>query len=926
MKSNVWLSAGVIAWLCGAAMASTDAQVGLMPTGVAPPTRVAANRFLSAHAGAAIYWTEQQPTTIYGRAFSHGDSPQASAQAFVVDNHVLLGVPVGQLSPGSLASDGAAVREIMPDPDTGAMKFTVVSYVQHLDGIPVYGAELKLLVRNEPGSPVVLARSSLRRLGDFRVNARRAADVNLGAAFAQAALRVPGISDWGTPELTVWAGVSGQEESPVLALKFTVAAGDPTVSGYDRRTIVADAATGRILHEVDEVHHVDVSGTVSGMATTGKKSAACSPEVKTPLPYVRVGIGSTFVFADAAGKFTVPNSGSTAVTVAAQCRGQYFRVYNPTLDAPGVSMSVTPPGPADLVFNASNTNAQRLAEVNAYLQANVARDYLLVYAPTHPVIPTQTEFRVNTGVAGTCNAFYDGNSINFFNAGGGCTNTAFGDVVWHEYGHHIVNTAGSGQGEYGEGFSDAFAMLISDEPVVGYGYALNCNQGVRTASNIFRYPCSDPDPHWCGQLLSGCFWETRNALFATDPSNYRAVISSLAINSVILRSAGDTSINPQITIDVLTLDDDNADIGDGTPHYAQIETGFGERHNMHAPPLTLLAFNIPEGLPEVVDPAGGPAFTVSVQPLHAAAQPESGVLMVDASGSGNFVPYPMTATGENEYLAVFPALPCGSHVQFYVTAMTTSGQTVQDARIGRAIAGADVTEQFADNFETDQGWTTSVNGATGGAWQRGVPAGGGYRGDPLTDFDGSGACFLTENVPGNSDVDGGSVMLISPTLDATEGEALLSYARWYDNTGSGTGDGAFNDVMTVDVSNDDGNTWVNLETVGPVQDAWGGWVQRTFKLSSVVALTSQMKVRFTASDLGAASIVEAAIDAVRLQVIRTCEWCPADFDHSGFVDLDDFSAFVPEFEAGSISADHDHSGFVDFDDFIAFVADFEAGC
>lgn len=54
--------------------------------------------------------------------------------------------------------------------------------------------------------------------------------------------------------------------------------------------------------------------------------------------------------------------------------------------------------------------------------------------------------------------------------------------------------------------------------------------------------------------------------------------------------------------------------------------------------------------------------------------------------------------------------------------------------------------------------------------------------------------------------------------------------------------------------------------------------------------------------------------------------CPADFDGSGFVDTDDFDAFVTAFEAGTDNADFDGSGFVDTDDFDAFVRAFENGC
>jgi hypothetical protein len=54
--------------------------------------------------------------------------------------------------------------------------------------------------------------------------------------------------------------------------------------------------------------------------------------------------------------------------------------------------------------------------------------------------------------------------------------------------------------------------------------------------------------------------------------------------------------------------------------------------------------------------------------------------------------------------------------------------------------------------------------------------------------------------------------------------------------------------------------------------------------------------------------------------------CAGDFDCTGFLDTDDFTAFVLAFEAGDESADFDGTGFVDTDDFTAYVLAFEAGC
>lgn len=55
-------------------------------------------------------------------------------------------------------------------------------------------------------------------------------------------------------------------------------------------------------------------------------------------------------------------------------------------------------------------------------------------------------------------------------------------------------------------------------------------------------------------------------------------------------------------------------------------------------------------------------------------------------------------------------------------------------------------------------------------------------------------------------------------------------------------------------------------------------------------------------------------------------FCAADFDMTGFVDTDDFTAFTNAFESGAESADVDQSGFVDTDDFTAFMAVFSNPC
>jgi hypothetical protein len=101
--------------------------------------------------------------------------------------------------------------------------------------------------------------------------------------------------------------------------------------------------------------------------------------------------------------------------------------------------------------------------------------------------------------------------------GSGYPNTAWSSVVYHEYGHHVVQAGGSGQGQYGEGMGDVMSTIILDDNRLGLGFFGSCSSWLRDADNSSQYPCSG-EIHSCGQLISGAVWDTRNALVApSDP-------------------------------------------------------------------------------------------------------------------------------------------------------------------------------------------------------------------------------------------------------------------------------------------------------------------------------------------------------------------------------------------------------------------------
>jgi len=336
-----------------------------------------------------------------------------------------------------------------------------------------------------------------------------------------------------------------------------------------------------------------------------------------------------------------------------------------------------------------------------------------------------------------------------------------------------------------------------------------------------------------------------------------------------------------------------------------------------------------DDMPTTVSPAGGEPISVNVVTRENTAF-ESAHMFVDTDGTGFFAES-MGLNPDGSLTGIAPAIECGESFQYFFRATDTDGlvKTLPadaPASVFTADVVSSIDEVFADDFENNNGW--SVSGSVDdGAWERAIPAGGGGRGDPANDFDGSGRCYLTDNVEGNSDVDGGTTTLTSPAMNASgAGIPTLSYALWYSNN-----IGEIDDTMFVDISNNNGGSWSSLDTIGPGDPAaGGGWNTYSYDLSQIFASpSSQVRIRFRAGDTGAGSVVEAGVDAVSISLL-SCEDivnnCPADMTGDGVLDFFDISGFLSAFSSQDPVADFTEDGTFDFFDISAFLTAFSAGC
>ncbi len=368
-----------------------------------------------------------------------------------------------------------------------------------------------------------------------------------------------------------------------------------------------------------------------------------------------------------------------------------------------------------------------------------------------------------------------------------------------------------------------------------------------------------------------------------------------------------------------------------------VDTGLGTPGVIDAP-FALVAtggVEVPasETWAALVEPV--PAFVPTDGPWPIAVRvegPADEVRLVERRGGRVVGSSALAPSGDGVWAGAAPAADCSSLVEMRIEVVRGGGVVAAlpsgDGDRFYPLRAEESVVAFEDDFDAPSsaaGWETS-GVAQSGHWEWAVPSGGGLRNDPPFAAGGSGGAWVTQDGPGLRDVSGGPVMLVSPAIDLSGlTRPVLSYDAWLacEDAGVGAPQGEIardEDVIFVEVSADDGATWVQVDRVRSTFR----WASRRVSLFGLVPDGSVVRLRFSVADVPNNSLTEAGIDNLRVASVP-CEPCPADIDGDGVVSFGEIALFLQMFGAGSPLADCDGNGVLAFGDLSCFLAQIGPG-
>ena len=529
-----------------------------------------------------------------------------------------------------------------------------------------------------------------------------------------------------------------------------------------------DAHSGELLNVHNEVRFT------SGVANAEHDVRTVNGEFAiSPLSGARFSTPDTVTYSDGTGAWSL----DVEDAVEGDLTGEFIRIRNRD-GADAVFESVD----GERIFTDQDATQ---AELSSYVFQNDVRDWARTYAPELSWLDSRIEVFVN--IDENCNAYFDGD-LNFMRAGRGCNNTGrIADVNYHEWGHgfHYYSLqSGEFDGAMSEGIADAIAFLNTGDSVIA-PYFFESGEGIRDLEPDRVYPDDwVNEVHEDGMIFGGAVWDLWT-LLEEDLGEQEAydTVNRLLVQAI---KAGPTT--PVAFDEFIFADDDNGDLGDGTPNSCTIIEAFSFHGLGPGGGGGLYALNHEP----VGTQAPGQAVSLEVEAINLAPD------CTDAEVQKAEVRYSTDAgqtwesillTGAEESLqASIPAQEPGTTVLYYFSVDTGEVRLAQAPRGGSinpfTFFVGELTEIYCEDFESNDGGYTHelvAGGSEEGAddWQWGTPVGMG--GDP--DFAYSGDFLWGNDLGGgryNGEYQNGKHNRLESIEIDVQGatELLLKYRRW----------------------------------------------------------------------------------------------------------------------------------------------------
>ncbi len=378
-----------------------------------------------------------------------------------------------------------------------------VSIHQQFQGIPVRHGRLAASIKQ--GNLVLIGTEAWSNVTGLSKVPKLTAEQALAAGFAYAGHRTDRdrIVSPPTLEILPLAAASsqiGRGYRHVLAWTFAFI----RQPGLETWEVIVDAGSGEILAFQDLNHYAGgkIIGGVYPMTNTEvcPSSAACGVmQSDWPMPFADTGQPPPEDFADRGGLFDWLGG-----TVTTTLSGPFIDIA----DSCGAISSTSSSGRVDLGGingghdctsgggSAGNTAASRTAFYHLNRIADQARGWL----PGNTWLQDHEQLTVNVNINGTCNAFWNGSTVNFYRSGGGCGNTAeLAGVLDHEWGHGLdANDANEMLSNTSEAYADIAAMYQLCTSCIGYGFFASSDQGCGRTADGTGFNANE------GQLTDHC--------------------------------------------------------------------------------------------------------------------------------------------------------------------------------------------------------------------------------------------------------------------------------------------------------------------------------------------------------------------------------------------------------------------------------------